>query len=428
MGSLWSLFNFRRWEFDLAMKYLRTRRKDGGIAVIAIISFVGIMLAVTALISVLSIMNGFRDELMSRVLAFSGHAYVSGPAINDFAHRDEMLKRLRAVPGVIEATPYLDSPGLIQNAHGDTGLAYMRGVVPDALKHTKIIDDNILPGGSMDQFGVGDYGGDVILVGNGVAQTLGLIAGDQVTLVSPGGATAFGATPRRKVYTVGGIFKSGVSDIDKAFIYIPLQQGQLFFDREDEWDTVEIKVKKPYDIDAYRPAIVAAAGYGAFITDWKEQNSSLWGALKVERTAMRFILFFIVIIATLNIISGIVMLVKNKTRDIAILRTMGADRASISRVFFMAGTIIGASGTATGLLLGVLFCTFIKQIQHFLEWIFHTTLFPADVYYLDAIPAKMEPSEVAFVVIASLLAACISTFFPALWASKLEPVEALRYE
>lgn len=428
MGFLLSLFNFKAWEFDLALKYLRTKRKDGGIAVIAIISFTGIMLAVTALISVLSIMNGFRDELMSRVLAFSGHAYVSGAPLNDFAHRDDMLKRLQTIPGVTEATPYLDSPGLIQNDHGATGLAYVRGVVPDALKHTPIIAKNILPGGSMDQFGVGDYGGDVILIGSGVANELGVNPGDEVTLVSPGGSTAFGATPRRKLYTIGGIFKSGVSDIDKAFIYMPITQMQLFFDREDEWDTVEIKVDKPYEIDLYRPALTRAAGEGAFVTDWKEQNAPLWGALKVERTAMRFILFFIVIIATLNIISGIVMLVKNKTRDVAILRTMGADRASISRIFFMAGTIIGATGTAAGLLLGVLFCTFIGPIQHFLEWVLHTKLFPADVYYLDAVPAKMEPSEVAFVVIASLLAACISTFFPALWASKLEPVEALRYE
>ena len=428
MGFFRSLFGFKAWEFDLAMRYLRTRRKDGGIAVIAIISFIGIMLAVTALISVLSIMNGFRDELMSRVLAFSGHAYVSGQPLSDFAHRDEMLKRLQAIPGVTEATPYLDSPGLIQNDHGATGLAYIRGVVPDALKHTPIINKNILPGGSMDQFGVGDYGGDVILVGSGVADALGVNPGDEVTLVSPGGSTAFGATPRRKQYTIGGIFKSGVSDIDKAFIYMPITQAQLFFDREDEWDTVEIKVDKPYDIDLYRPALTKAAGEGAYVSDWKEQNASLWGALKVERTAMRFILFFIVIIATLNIISGIVMLVKNKTRDVAILRTMGADRVSISRIFFMTGTIIGATGTAAGLFLGVMFCTFIGPIQHFLEWLLHTKLFPADVYYLDAVPAKMEPSEVAFVVIASLLAACISTFFPALWASKLEPVEALRYE
>jgi len=428
MNAILSMFAFRRWEADLAMRYLRTRRKDGGIAVIAIISFVGITLAVTALISVLSIMNGFRDELMARNLAFQGHGYVGGVAINDFAHRDDMLKRIKAVPGVIEATPQINAYGLIQNAHGESGLAIMRGVIPDDLKHTPIVAGTLEKGGSMDQFGAGDYGGDVVLIGDGVATDLGLLPGDEVTLTSPGGATAIGTTPRRKVYTVGGVFKSGVSEIDKSFVYMPLQQAQLFFDREDEWDDIELKVEKPYDIDSYLPALRKAAGQGALLSTWKDQNAAFWGALKVERNAMRFILFFIVIIAMLNIISGIVMLVKNKARDVAILRTMGADRGSISRVFFLTGTTIGAAGTLCGLLIGVLFCTFIRQIQDFLEWVFHVQLFNKDIYFLDHVPAKMEPSEVAFVVIASLLAASISTFFPALWASKLEPVEALRYE
>ena len=199
MNAIFSMFAFRGWEADLAMRYLRTRRKDGGIAVIAIISFVGITLAVTALISVLSIMNGFRDEMMSRVLAFQGHAYVQGTLIDDFAHRDDMLKRIKAVPGVIEATPQIDSPGLVQNAEGQTSLAYMRGVVPDDLRHTPIVADTLEKGGSMDRFGVGDYGGDVVLIGDGLASDLGLIPGDQLTLTSPGGSTAFCPAPRRKV-------------------------------------------------------------------------------------------------------------------------------------------------------------------------------------------------------------------------------------
>ncbi|ESQ93230.1 lipoprotein-releasing ABC transporter permease subunit [Asticcacaulis benevestitus] len=427
MGAVLSLFRFKAWEFDLAMKYLRTKRKDGGIAVIAIISFVGIMLAVTALISVLSVMNGFRDEMVSRLLAFGGHEYVSGAPLNDFAHRDETLKRLRAVPGVTEVSPHIDQYGLVQSTHGDTQPAIMRGVAPDVLKGTTIVAENI-KAGSLDSFGVGEYGGDNVLVGDALAQNLGINTGDEITLMTPGGSTAFGAAPRRKAYTVGGIFSSGVSDIDKNFIFMPITQAQLFFDREDEWDVIELKVKKPFEIEKYHDGIAAAAGPGAVVYTWKEINASLWSALKIERTAMRFILFFIVIIAMLNIISGIVMLVKNKTRDVAILRTMGADRSSILRIFFIAGTTIGAASTASGLLLGVLFCTFIGPIQHFLEWVFHTKLFDPSVYFLDAVPAKMEPTEVAFVVIASFLAASISTFFPALWASKLEPVEALRYE
>lgn len=429
MGFLKALFGFQGWEFSLAMRYLRTRRKDGGIAVIAIISFAGIMLAVTALISVMSIMNGFRAEMLSRLLAFGGHAYVYGQAVNDFAHRDAMVERLRQVPGVTQASPFLLAAALIQSPTGSSDGTMVRGVEPGTLKNTPIIRDNVTEG-SLAQFGEGEYGGDVVMIGDGLADRLGLRPGDSVTLISPGGATAFGTTPRRVPYQVGGIFHSGVSEIDRSFVYMPLEQAQLFFGMDGEWTSIEIKVEdsKAHNIAAWRQGLIQAAGEGALYQDWTEQNASLWSALNVERSAMAFILFFIVIIATLNIISGVVMLVKNKTRDIAILRTMGASRASISRVFFLTGTTIGAAGTFCGLVLGVLFCTFIQQIQQFLEWVFNTKLFPADVYFLDHVPAKMDPTEVTFIVIASLLAACVSTLFPSLWAAKLEPVEALRYE
>jgi len=428
MNPLQSVFGFKAWEFSLAMRYLRTRRKDGGIAVIAIISFVGIMLAVTALISTMSIMNGFQFEMVQRLLAFGGHAYVYGKPLDDFAHRDAMLNRLRTVPGVTQVTPFLTSAALIQSPSGDADGAYVRGVEPKTLRETQMVKDNIRQGGSLERFGVGDFGGNVVIVGDGLAQRMGLNPGDEITLISPGGSTAFGATPRRVNYEIGGIFHSGVSEIDRAFVYMPLQQAQLFFDREDEWDSVEVKVAEPYLVANWRVPLMKAAGEGALYQDWTEQNASLWGALKIERAAMGFILFFIVIIATLNIISGVVMLVKNKARDIAILRTMGAGRPAISRLFFLTGTIIGATGTFSGLILGVLFCTFIRQIQLFLEWVFQTELFPKDIYYLDHVPARMDPMEITVIVVGCLLASCLSTLFPSLWAAKLEPVEALRYE
>lgn len=423
------MFGFKLWELDLALKYLRTKRKDGGVAVIAIISFVGIMASVAILISVLSIMNGFRDELLSRVLAFNGHAYVGGHPLYDFPHRDDMLKRLRATPGVVQVSPYIQGYVLAEGGGGRATPGAIRGVTADILQQTPIIANNIAQGGHLDQFGKGDYGGDGILIGEGLARDLGVVVGDPVTLVSPtGGSTAMGTTPTQKSYHVIGIFKSGVSEVDSLFIFMPLPQAQLFLGREDEWDTVEVMVQHPDKIAQYRAPLMAAAGEGALVEDWTERNAPLWNALQVERTAMRFILSFIVIIATLNIVSGIVMLVKNKTRDVAILRTMGADRSAISRVFFLAGTMIGAGGTVTGLVLGVLFCANIESIQTFIEHLFHVTVFDPKIYYLSHVPAKMEPGEVIFVAVGSLLAACISTFFPAAWASKLEPVEALRYE
>jgi len=422
------MLGFKLWEFDLALKYLRTKRKDGGVAVIAIISFVGIALAVTALISVLSIMNGFRDELLSRVLAFNGHAYVYGHPLNDFAHRDDMIKRLRAVPGVTQVSPYVESYVLVQGPDSHAQPAAVRGINADILKQTPLIA-NKLKAGSLADFGKGEYGGDGILVGQDLARDLGVGVGDQLELYTPsGGATAFGSAPTHKSYTIIALFQSGVSQFDEGYIYMPLSQAQLFFGREDEWDTVEIMVDHPDEIAKFHDPLKQAAGEGALIVDWAQRNAPLWNALQVERTAMRFILSFIVIIATLNIVSGIVMLVKNKTRDVAILRTMGADRTAISRVFFMAGTLIGVGGTVTGLLVGVLFCANIHGIQQLIENVFHVTVFDPKIYYLSEVPAKMEPGEVAFVAIGSLLAACVSTFFPAAWASKLEPVEALRYE
>ncbi len=419
---------FSSWERAIAGRYLRAKRKDGGVAIISIISFVGIALAVAVLIIVMSVMNGFRHELLGRILGFNGHAYVGGPLLDDPQTRQRALDAIRGVPGVIQATPMVEAEALAQGPNNVTG-AVVRGVSLSDLKATKIVSGNIKHG-SLEGFGSGDYGGDIVLLGDRLADQLGVQTGDQVTLVSPNGAaTAFGSvSAQKKTYIVGGVFSVGMSEYDQTFIYMPLAQAQLFFGRDQGVDVIEVMIDDPDNIAAIKPLLAKAAGPGAVITDWRDKNQSFFNALQVERNTMRLILLLIVAIAAANIISGLVMLVKNKGRDIAILRTMGAGRGAILRIFFMAGATVGALGTVAGLVLGVLFCTFIEPIQKFVEWVTGADVFNADVYFLAHIPAKMDWSEVAFITLISLAMSFLATLPPAWRASRLDPVEALRYE
>ncbi len=419
---------FSGWERAIAGRYLRAKRKDGGVAIISLISFIGITLAVAVLIIVMSVMNGFRAELLDRILGFNGHAYVGGPPLNNPASREQVLRAVRQVPGVVQAVPMVEAEALAQGPDNITG-AVVRGVTPSDLKSIKIVSGNIKHG-SLDGFGAGDYGGDLVLLGDRLANQLGVQAGDPVTLVSPSGSsTAFGSvSAEKKTYTVGGIFSVGMSEYDQTFIYMPLAQAQLFFGRDQGVDVIQIMLDDPDRIGAVKPLIAQAAGPGAAVTDWRDKNQSFFNALQVERNTMRLILLLIVAIAAANIISGLVMLVKNKGRDIAILRTMGASRGAILRIFFLSGATVGALGTLAGLILGVLFCAYIERIQKFVEWATGSDVFNADVYFLAHIPAKIDWSEVAFITLLSLAMSFLATLPPAWRASRLDPVEALRYE
>ena len=418
---------FGFWERTLALRYLRAKRKEGGVALIALLSFAGISVAVAALIIVMSVMNGFSTILLSKMLGFNGHVYVQGPAING-PDRDALISRIRAIPGVAEAVPMVEAQGV---AIGPSQLSFalVRGESAADVKAQKIIADNI-KSGSLNGYGAGENGGDLVLVGQKLAETLGVKAGDPISLISPsGGATAFGTAPRRKDYIVGGLFSVGVSEYDSAYIYMPLQQAQLFFGRDDAIDLVEIKLDDPDKLDQIKPAIIQAAGVAPpFVQDWRDRNHAIFNAVQVERSTMRLILMIVVIIAALNIISGLVMLVKNKTRDIAILRTMGASQGAVLRVFFMSGAFIGAAATFVGFVLGSLFCIFIGQIQAVVEKVTGVSVFDSEVYHLDHIPARIDWTEVSFIVLFSLLVSFLMTLPPAWQAARLDPVEALRYE
>lgn len=418
---------FSSWEFGLALRYLRARRKDGGIALIAIISYVAITLAVLALITVMSIMAGFRSELLSRMLSFNGHMYVQGQVLVS-PDRDAAVARLQAIPGVVSVTPLTESQSLLRAAGQTTG-AMVRGVRAEDLDSMAYVYQSLTPEARAG-FGQGEWGGDRVLIGKALADSLGIGVGDPVTLYSPDGASsAFGNLGGlEKTYTVGGVFSSGTADFDRLFVFMPLEQAQLFFGKEGLWDVIEMKVADPDNVANYLEPARQAAGPGSIVSDWRDRLAAFWGALKVERVAMSIILGLVVAIAALNIISGIVMLVKNKTRDIAILRTVGASQASMMRVFFLAGAAIGIAGTVSGLVLGLVFCLNIGAIQHFLEGLLHVQLFNQEVYMLDAIPALVDPVDVFWVAIWSLFMSCVASLLPSWQAAKLDPVEALRFE
>jgi lipoprotein-releasing system permease protein len=391
-----------------------------------LISFAAIALAVAALIITMSIMNGFRSELSAKILGFNGNAYVVGGAMTP-ADRERVIWRLRRVPGVTQAYPVVESEALVEGPGAAAG-AVVRGVRPQDLRATPIVASNI-KAGSMAGFGQGEEGGDQVLVGQRLAESLGVGVGDPITIISPNGeATVMGVAPTHKAYTVGGIFSVGMSEYDQTFIYMPLNQAQLLFGRDNSVDFIEINLADPDRAPSMRDALATAAGPGAMVTDWTQKNRAYFTALAVERNVMRYIFMFIVALAALNIISGLVMLVKNKGRDIAILRTMGAGRGSILRIFFMAGATIGLLGTLCGLAFGVLFCLNIEAIQRFVEWVSGVQVFNSDIYFLAHVPAKVDWSEVALVVAWALSASFLFTLPPAWRASRLDPVEALRYE
>lgn len=420
---------FSFFEWMVARRYLAATRSGKGISLISGIAFGGIMLAVAALVSVMSIMQGFRLTLLDQLLGVNGHAHVqtnleASVPLTDY---ERLANVLVTVPGVNEATPLIELP-VFASAGGESGMV-VRGVRrEDILKNNYVTGPGHVVDGSFENFGVGEKGGNEIALGSRVANQLGVRAGDAITLISgQGPETAFGRTLRRKTYTLGAIFHVGNAEYDAIYGFMPLEQAQLFFGFNDSVQKIEVRVDNPEQIKSYRDALTSV-GQGLYVYDWQQRFQSYFNALQIERFAMRLVLFLIIIVATLNIVTGLIMLVKDKTGDIAVLRTMGATQGSILRIFLLSGTMIGFLGTIAGVVLGSMFVLNIDPIENGLSALFRTDLFPAEVYYLDGVPAKLEFTETCLIAGFSLFMSFVTTIYPAWRAARLDPVEALRYE
>ena len=413
---------FSAYEWMLSLRYLRARRKEGFISVIAGFSFLGIMLGVATLIIVMAVMNGFRQELLSKILGLNGHLLIQ-PLESPLTDYAAVAARVSKVPGIYLAAPLVEGQALASSPFNASGVVVrgMRGA--DLMKLTQISKN--IKQGSLDGFDEGQG----IAIGARLAEQLSVRAGDNLTLVAPRGAvTPMGTTPRIKAYKIAAVFEIGMSEYDSAFVFMPLTEAQAYFNRAGDVTAIEVYTDDPDRIDSFRKLVTDAAGRPIYMVDWRQRNATFFNALQVERNVMFLILTLIVLVAALNIVSGFIMLVKDKGSDIAILRTMGATQGAIMRVFLITGASIGVVGTGVGFVIGTIVCAYIEDIRRFLSWLTNTELFSPELYFLSQLPADMNVKETSAVVVMALALSFLATLYPSWRAARLDPVEALRYE
>jgi lipoprotein-releasing system permease protein len=421
---------FAAFEWMIAWRYLRARRAEGGVSVMTWISLIGIALAVFALIATLSVRSGFREEFVSTILGINAHVTVypgatvsaDGQVVRTTGGYEGLAERIRAVPGVVRAAPVVRGQVLANRGEYNTGVQ-VYGMSPEDLRGVPGLNATGEAQGDLDRFGEG------IVIGAGVARELGVGVGDRIQIISPNGVrTAMGTVPRRNAYEVVYIFSAGRWDADSTRAYLPLEEAQAFFNKEGVVDEIEVMVEDPERIDAYVPAIMAAAGEGMLPWTWRDSAGSYLNALEVEDNVMFVILSILVLIAAMNIVSGLIMLVKNKGRDIGILRTMGLTEGSVLRVFFLCGAFTGIVGTAAGVVLGVLFALNGETIFAALNYLSNGGIWDPSIRGIYRLPTRLEWADVASAVVLSLFLSFVVTIFPARRAARMNPVEALRYE
>ena len=420
---------FKKYEFIIAWRYLMSKRRQGGISIIAWYALIGVVLGVATLVIVQAVMIGFRTEFVEKIVGANSHLAIYKKTLTtdldegfNFDEIRAIIQDLKDKKNFKAAYPLVKDQVLASKNNISTGVE-VYGIGRSDLANIGLVNEPITSEGSVENLNEG------VAIGAQLARKLNISINNTIKLIGPNGAkSVFGTIPRVNVYKVKYIFSVGRYDIDSTRVYMPIKDAQVFFNRANKADLIEVILENPFDVDEFKKNIADELGERYFLWSWKERTASFLDALDLERRVMFIILSLIVLIAAMNIISGLVMLVKNKGRDIGILRSIGLTRSSILRIFFICGSLIGVSGTILGVIIGMLFVTYINEIQWFVEYIIGSSVWNEEIRFLAQVPARLRIEDVVFALSVSLSISFVITIFPARKAANLDPAEALKYE